>query len=49
MWNTAVAAASAREITAVLAPMVTDYSNKLFSVVHWNWGLNQILTIRKII
>ena len=25
--------------------MVTDCSNKVFSVVYWHWGLNQILTI----
>ena len=34
MINTDVAGASARKIAAILAPMVTDHSDKLFSVVH---------------
>ena len=34
MCNTDAAAASAREIAAVLASTVTDHSGKLFSMVH---------------
>ena len=48
MWNVDIAAANAREIAAVLAPMVTAHSDKLFSVVYWYWGLNQILITKRV-
>ena len=34
MWNIDVAGASAKEIVAVLAAMVTGHLDKLFSVMH---------------
>ena len=33
------------EIPTFFASTVTDYLDKPFSVVHWYWGLNQILRI----
>ena len=33
----------------VFAPRVTDFSDKIFSVAHWYWGLHKILKIQRII
>ena len=36
------------EIPTFFAPMVTDCSDQIFSVVHWYWRVNWIFTIRRI-